>query len=133
MPPKYTCDHVCFTKGLKVKATYGFKTKPPNRCFDCRAFNVMVYKPLNYCKHRKQRSLCKECGGSSICEHGKIRSTCKECGGGSICLHGKRRSRCKECGGGSICLHGKRRSRCKECLHTKRLQDKDKIIFDEFN
>ena len=33
------------------------------------------------------------------CKHNRQRSTCKDCGGGSICEHGRRRSRCKECGG----------------------------------
>ena len=115
MPFKYTCDHVCFTKGLKVRATYGFKTQSPNRCFECRAFGVMVRNPLEYCKHRIKKKRCKECDGSAYCEHGK------------------RKSRCKECGGSQICEHDRERSKCKECLHTKRLQDKDQIIFDEFN
>ena len=67
------------------------------------------------CEHGRQRSLCKECGGSGICEHGRERSLCKECGGSSICEHGRRRNRCKECGGSGICEHGRRRSGCKEC------------------
>ena len=36
------------------------------------------------CEHDRQRSKCKECGGSSICEHGRQRNTCKECGGASM-------------------------------------------------
>ena len=67
------------------------------------------------CEHGKQKSYCKECGGSSICEHGKQKSRCKECGGSSICEHGKQKSKCKECGGSAFCEHGKRKSRCKEC------------------
>ena len=31
------------------------------------------------CEHDRERSQCKEYGGSQICEHGKIRSNCKEC------------------------------------------------------
>ena len=31
------------------------------------------------CPHGRQRSFCKECGGSQICEHGRQRSICKEC------------------------------------------------------
>jgi len=49
------------------------------------------------CLHGRERSKCKECGGSQICEHGRVRSTCKECGGSQICEHGRRRSICKEC------------------------------------
>ena len=85
------------------------------------------------CKHKRQMSQCKECGGASICQHARVRSQrkecrgasicqhqrrrsqCKECGGGSICQHQRIRNKCKECGGGSFCLHERRRSRCKEC------------------
>ena len=52
------------------------------------------------CPHGRQRSQCKDCGGSGLCEHGRRRSTCKECGGGSICEHGWRRTRCKDCADG---------------------------------
>ena len=61
-------------------------------------------KVCSACPHGKQRSYCKECGGSAFastvvgalvqgsrrpCVHGRVRSTCKECGGGSICVHGR--------------------------------------------
>ena len=72
-------------------------------------------KVCGACPHGRQRSRCKECGGSAICEHGRERSECKECGGSSICEHGRVRCVCKECGGGSICEHGRRRYRCKDC------------------
>jgi hypothetical protein len=52
------------------------------------------------CEHGRIRSVCKECGGSSLCEHGREVRKCKECGGGSFCEHGRQRSKCKECGGG---------------------------------
>ncbi len=39
---------------------------------------------LAVCIHKKQRSLCKECDGSSICIHKKRRSQCKECDGSSF-------------------------------------------------
>ena len=77
--------------------------------------SVVVKTKTNKCEHNKQKSRCKDCGGSSICEHNKIRRQCKECGGSSICEHNKRRSICKECGGSAICEHNKRRSICKEC------------------
>ena len=50
-----------------------------------------------WCEHNRQRSRCKECGGSQICEHNRRRSQCKECGGGSICEHNRVRSKCKDC------------------------------------
>jgi hypothetical protein len=71
--------------------------------------------PQKKCEHGKQKSRCKECGGSEICEHGKRKSHCKECGGSQICEHGREKSICKDCGGSQICEHGKRKSRCKEC------------------
>ena len=35
------------------------------------------------CPHQRERSKCKECGGSGICPHQRQRSRCKECGGGA--------------------------------------------------
>ena len=55
------------------------------------------------CEHGRERSLCKECGGSGLCEHGRRRSACKDCGHSSFCEHGRRRSICKECGGSGLC------------------------------
>ena len=52
------------------------------------------------CRHGRQRSQCKDCGGSGVCEHGRRRSQCKDCGGSGLCEHGRRRSQCKDCGGG---------------------------------
>ena len=72
-------------------------------------------KVCGACPHGRQRSKCKECGGSEICEHGRVRSKCKECGGSGICEHGRHRQYCKECGGGSFCEHGRQRRKCKEC------------------
>ena len=67
------------------------------------------------CPHGRQRSKCKECGGSSVCPHNRVRNTCKECGGSSVCHHGRQRNTCKECGGSQICEHNRQRSTCKEC------------------
>ena len=39
------------------------------------------------CEHHRQRSTCKDCGGSGIYEHWRVRSQCKDCGGSSICEH----------------------------------------------
>jgi len=83
-------------------------------CPRCREYQQKI-RNNNKCEHNRQKSNCKECGGSSFCEHDKIKSRCKECGGGSICEHNKRKSECKECGGSSICEHDRRKSTCKEC------------------
>ena len=71
--------------------------------------------PSNKCEHDRDRSKCKECGGSQICEHDRIRSRCKECLGSSICPHKRQKSTCMECGGSQICEHNRIRSKCKEC------------------
>ena len=44
---------------------------------------------------------------AGFCEHGRQRSRCKDCGGSSICTHGRERSKCKDCGGSSICKIGR--------------------------
>jgi len=81
----------------------------------CGQHKTVESRDTRHCRHGKQKSFCKECGGSQICEHGKNKSMCKECGGSQICEHGKNKSMCKECGGGHICEHGRQRSVCKEC------------------
>ena len=56
------------------------------------AYNRAYYelnKDKNKCEHNRQKSRCKECGGSQICEHNRQKSACKECVGGSICEHKK--------------------------------------------
>ena len=70
---------------------------------------------MSKCEHGRQKSQCKECGGSGICEHDKRRARCKECGGSAFCEHGREKSYCKECGGSQICEHKKYKSTCKEC------------------
>jgi hypothetical protein len=78
------------------------------------------------CEHGKQKSFCKECGGSQICEHNRRKPQCKECGGSQICEHNKEKSKCKECDGSQICEHNRRKTQCKEChgseicFHNKR-------------
>jgi hypothetical protein len=94
--------------------------KQKSICKDCKGSSI--------CEHNRQRSICKECKGSSICEHNRIKYKCKECKGSSICEHNKRRSRCIDCKGGNICEHNTIKSRCVECNgseiceHKKRKQ-----------
>jgi hypothetical protein len=78
-------------------------------CIPCEPINIKK------CPHGKQKTTCKECGGSQICIHGRNKSICKECGGSQICIHGRNKSICKECGGSKICIHGKQKTICKEC------------------
>jgi hypothetical protein len=37
-----------------------------------------------FCEHKRIKSACEECGGSSFYEHGRQESTCKECGGSFV-------------------------------------------------
>jgi hypothetical protein len=83
-------------------------------CSDCRA-RAKIYADKQKCEHNRQRSNCKDCGGSQICEHNRQRSNCKDCGGSQICEHKRERSKCKDCGGSSICIHNRQRSHCKDC------------------
>jgi hypothetical protein len=83
-------------------------------CFKCRDLNNKS-KYKNRCEHNREKSRCKDCGGSGICEHNRIKSTCKDCGGGGICEHNRQKSTCKDCGGSSICEHDRRKSQCKDC------------------
>jgi len=81
--------------------------KQKSRCRECGGSQI--------CKHGKQKAYCKECGGSQICEHGKQKLKCRECGGSAFCKHDIRKSHCRECGGSAFCKHDKLKSRCKEC------------------
>ena len=58
-----------------------------------------VYFALLVQQYNRQRSKCKECGGSNICEHNRLRCQCKQCCGSSICEHNSQRNNFKQCGG----------------------------------
>ena len=68
-----------------------------------------------FCKHGKQKSQCRECGGSAFCKHGKQKAICRECGGSAFCKHGKWKAICRDCGGSAFCKHGKQKATCREC------------------
>lgn len=53
-----------------------------------RKLSASTHGP-NKCEHGRQKSYCKECGGSGICEHGRLRYRCKGCVGSGICEHGR--------------------------------------------
>ena len=72
-------------------------------------------KERKKCPHGKQKSRCKDCGGSEICTHDRVRYTCKDCKGSGICEHDRVRYRCKDCKGKGISIHGKNKSYCKDC------------------
>ena len=103
----------CNTKNLasSYKFVKGVYLKSCNNCLEKSKERFERSK----CIHKKQKSKCKECGGSSICIHNKYIPTCKECGGSSFCIHNKLKTSCKDCGGSRICAHNKHKSICKEC------------------
>ena len=68
-----------------------------------------------YCIHKRQKSRCKECGGSQICKHNRNKAYCRDCGGSQICIHKKQRNQCKECKGLRICKHTNFMYCCEEC------------------
>ena len=108
-------SHFINTKGRKLKS-----------CLKCRNTQKKI-RENNKCEHNRQRSSCKDCGGSSICEHNRERSYCKECKGSSICEHNRIRNECKECKGSSICEHNRIRKDCKDCSDPLKLTIKNWI------
>jgi len=83
-------------------------------CTRCKEYQKKK-REKNKCEHNREKSRCKDCGGSSICEHNRRKSQCKDCGGSSICEHNRRIYQCKDCGGSSICEHNRIKSTCREC------------------
>ena len=50
-------------------------------------YSVQGVRWVTICEHGRERSKCKECGGSQICEHGRVRSSARSAVG-HICEHG---------------------------------------------
>lgn len=67
-------------ESMYSKKRNGHWMKSCNRCREVGKKNKEKNKERNTCEHNRQRSRCKECGGSSICEHNRQRCICKECG-----------------------------------------------------
>ena len=102
-------------KTLKNVSNYKInKGKHLKCCINCLEKSKKIKENMK-CIHKKQKSHCKECGGSQICIHNKYKPQCKECGGVAICIHDRRRSQCKDCSGSQICIHNKRGAECREC------------------
>ena len=89
------------------------KDKILKSCQKCRDIVTKSIKK-NKCIHNKQKSYCKDCGGSALCIHNRQKNLCKECGGSSICIHNKQKNHCKDCGI-SFCIHNRQKSHCKDC------------------
>jgi len=102
--------------GLFFKTCKKCRTKRKAKCeHDRQKSQCRECGGSQICEHERQKSTCRECGGSQICEHGRQKTTCRECGGSQICEHDKRKSQCRECGGSQICEHERQKSTCREC------------------
>ena len=95
MPEEQKCNR-CKVMLPICKFSLNNADKYLKQCDRCRAY-VKTYRDTHKCKHDRERSKCKECGGSSICKHDRQRNICKECGGSSICEHDIQRISCKQC------------------------------------
>ena len=92
-----THERCCRCKCWRLPAEFlNAKGRKLKTCENCRAFDRIARERLK-CEHKRQKSRCKECGGSSFCEHKKQRRQCKDCGGSAICEHKRLKSQCKEC------------------------------------
>lgn len=98
------CDNCRKNKVIKYKCVHN---RQKSTCKDCGGSQI--------CVHNRQKIHCKDCGGSGICEHNCRKSTCKNCGGSQICVHNRIKRTCKDCGGSSICEHNRVKLRCREC------------------
>ena len=67
------------------------------------------------CEHGRERSRCKECGGSAICEHGRQRSSARSAVGHQSASTVVVAMSARSAVGAAICEHGRQRHRCKEC------------------
>jgi hypothetical protein len=96
------CKKKFFPDGFKVNRL-GVRNKT---CLEC-AERRKTSRDNNKCPHGRQKSICKDCGGSGICEHNRQKRYCNECGGSQMCKHQKQKRHCQECTPSAFCKHGK--------------------------
>ena len=87
------CRQTSLFEEFKMNKRTGQLTKQCIKCLDSNK----ICKERNKFQHGKQKSKCKECGGSEICEHERVRYRRKECGGTGICKHNRPKTVCVEC------------------------------------
>ena len=56
-----------------------------------------TFNRVNGRKYLHKGNVCMWKNGIICCEHGRQKSRCKECGGSGLCEHGRQKSQCKEC------------------------------------
>ena len=123
------CNFFLLLKEFKVNLHTGQLTNCCVKSLD----NCKKLRQQTKCKHGRQRSQCKDCGGSQICEQNNQKSKCKGCCGSQICKHNKQKPQCKNCGGSQICGHNKRRSVCLFCGSQIREHNKIKSSCKDCN
>lgn len=109
MPTCRTCKKDMHVDNFKLKNGI-----PLKGCAECNE-KCRLNRLKNLCPHKRQKSQCKDCKGSSICSHDIIKSNCVKCKGSQICIHKRTKKTCKQCNGSQVCLHGKQKSQCKGC------------------
>ena len=68
-------DHL----GNQLSEEYAVTVKVEVEDIPAKPKSIEVKRGRMKCEHGREKSKCKDCGGSSICKHEKIRSRCKEC------------------------------------------------------
>jgi len=82
---------------VPLESVASYKRRKGGKYLDTKG-RIGIYDGTKLKSERgRERSKCKECGGSGIYEHDMVVSRCMECGGSGICEHGSRRCKCKEC------------------------------------
>ena len=106
---------ICKDPDCKKTANFNNEGQKPLYCGTHKLKGMININVYSKCEHGRQKSRCRDCGGSSICEHGKVKDRCRDCGGSAFCEHGKFKNKCRDCGGSGICKHGKQKQKCYEC------------------
>ena len=90
-------------------------------CKDCRGPGICEHNRIGKrckechlvdCSHGVTKALCPNCSTTTFfCVHKKDKTKCRDCGGSAFCIHGK--DKCKICY--RKCIHNKRERSCSIC------------------
>ena len=139
----FICEHKMLKPRCKIcKSSWQYNksiclhNNDKKKCIKCIELQICVHDRNKngcrrcrdlYCKHKKERQFCRECGGGGLCEHDKRKSRCVICGGDSVCQHNKIRVRGKVCNMGKhVCMHNKWKRHCKICVEEYREEIKER-------
>ena len=123
---KYDDVKIILVKEYSCENKHQLERKERKYIEKYQCVNKVVPTRSQICQHNKQRSKCKDCGGSEICQHDRQQSHCRDCNGSQICEHHKRQSYCKDCEGSytlivqcSICNKILRKSSLKKHINKQ--------------